>query len=316
MTVSTTAMRSVYDGNGSASAFPYAFRIFAADDLTVYHVDDAGVYTQLALGVDYFVAGVGEIAGGTVTLVDGPLDLNEQLVLVRETPVLQPTDVTNQGTFYPETHEHVFDRLTFLLQEIRDVLGYTVDSARVPRLGDHEVNGAGAYRAHGNRLESLADPIEDQDAVNLRTVDAIIESQLTAGLSRTPLVWTLTGDGATDTFAIAGAPVGNAAAYLVTAEGIYQTPGTHYSINQTAETITFDEAPENGAAIVVVAYGYRRGLDELEVYTTATLPTADSSNHRKVVLVHDAGQPEKMLVCLLGAGGSYAWAPIASGGYA
>jgi hypothetical protein len=65
-----------------------------------------------------------------------------------------------------------------------------------------------------------------------------------------PRQWTIAGNGGT-VYSISGADVQNDLAYLVTVGGVSQTPSTHFTVNATADTITFDEAIAVGQTINV-----------------------------------------------------------------
>ena len=116
MTVSTTTRSVTYNGNDSTTVFAYPFRIFADSDLVVTLIAASGVTTTLALGIDYTVSGANTASGGNVTLVTAPAT-GEQLSIRRVLALSQPTDLRNQGAFYPETHERVFDRLLMQIQQ-------------------------------------------------------------------------------------------------------------------------------------------------------------------------------------------------------
>jgi hypothetical protein len=116
MTIPSEISRNDYTGNGVATVFAYTFRVFAADDLTVTLRSVAGVESTLVLGADYTVSGAGLAAGGNVTLTTAPAS-GAALTIRRIVETVQPTDLRNQGQFYAETHEDVFDRLTMIDQQ-------------------------------------------------------------------------------------------------------------------------------------------------------------------------------------------------------
>ncbi|CAB4144479.1 hypothetical protein UFOVP456_44 [uncultured Caudovirales phage] len=121
MTVSTSSNRADHTGNGSASTFSFTFRIFADSDLTVTRLNPTtGVETVLALTTDYTVSGAGSYNGGSITLVAGALTNGHTLTIVRELDILQATDLRNQGSFFAETHEDVFDRQTMIMQQLQE----------------------------------------------------------------------------------------------------------------------------------------------------------------------------------------------------
>lgn len=130
MTVQSGTNRNNYLGNGSASSYPYTFRILRNTHLLVTVRDTNDVETTLSLTTHYTVTGVGSDTGGNVVLVNGAFDWisggnlknGYALSIRRVLPLLQETDIRNQGDFFPEVHEDVFDRLVMIDQQQTDEL--------------------------------------------------------------------------------------------------------------------------------------------------------------------------------------------------
>lgn len=117
MTISTTATRITYDGDGVTVAFAAPFPFFAASELEVIARDTAaGTETTKTLGADYTVAG-GDGVQGTVTALAAP-PAAVQWVIRRKTARTQATDYTPNDPFPAETHEKALDRLTMIAQEL------------------------------------------------------------------------------------------------------------------------------------------------------------------------------------------------------
>lgn len=123
MTLSTTTVRATASGPGSTGTF--AFKITAASDLVVYKTDADGVTSTLSYPTDYTVSGVGDAAGGTVTLATA-LVSGESIEMVRATPTTQSTAFRTLGTFRPESHEDALDRLTMIGQQQDDGIARAV----------------------------------------------------------------------------------------------------------------------------------------------------------------------------------------------
>jgi len=122
MTITTTTARNDYIGTGSAGYYAYTFRIFAATDLlVVIRNTTTGVETPLAYVTDYSVTGVGEGAGGTILLISA-LQVGYTMAITRVVPIVQDTDLRNQGTFYPQTYEDALDYLTAIDQQQEDAI--------------------------------------------------------------------------------------------------------------------------------------------------------------------------------------------------
>ena len=66
MSLSSTANKAVYNGNGATTVWPFAFPVHDAAHLAVILTDDEGGETTLAPSL-YSVSGIGAVAGGSVT---------------------------------------------------------------------------------------------------------------------------------------------------------------------------------------------------------------------------------------------------------
>jgi len=126
MTVSSETSKSgPYTGNGSQTVFAYGFKIFANTDLRVIKTSTAGVETDQTLTTHYTVSGVGDTGGGNVTMLTAPAS-GEKITILRDMTFTQTTDLRNQGGFYPEVHERVFDRLTMQTQQLKEAVDRAV----------------------------------------------------------------------------------------------------------------------------------------------------------------------------------------------
>jgi hypothetical protein len=123
MTISSENRKAgPFSGNGVTTAFPFTFKVFAATEVYVVRADEDGVETVLVLNSGYTVAlnpNQNTNPGGTVTLSTPLLD-NFKLVVTSDIEFLQPTDLTNQGGFYPNVINNALDRLTILVQQVRE----------------------------------------------------------------------------------------------------------------------------------------------------------------------------------------------------
>lgn len=155
MTVSTLNSSAEFATNGVTTVFPIGFKFLAAADLNVTYTNAAGVTQDLVLGVDYTVSGAGDEQGGSITTLTALA--TGQLGVERDMQAYQPTSLRNQGRFFAETHEDVFDRLTMLVQQI---LGRIGRSLMRPL-------GRNYYDAEGRQIKNVDNPTSMQDAATL-----------------------------------------------------------------------------------------------------------------------------------------------------
>jgi len=125
MTISSPVrIAGPYIGAGTLATFPFTFKVFSESDIEVVQVVvSTGAQTTLTLTTDYTVALNGNQntnPGGSITLVAGNLATGTNLVITSNVLNLQPTDLTNQGGFYPEVINDSLDRATIQIQQLND----------------------------------------------------------------------------------------------------------------------------------------------------------------------------------------------------
>lgn len=185
MTISsTTRVAGPFTGNGTASAFPFAFKVFAAADLAVYRTAIAtGVVTTLTLTTDYTVTLTD--TGGTVTLTGGNLATGQQLLIVSAVPQTQSVDLTNQGGFYPEVINDALDRATVQVQQVQVQANRSIRfpptetgiSAELPKASDR-ANQYLAFGADGS--VDIGGAVPDQRYYGAKTSDPATRNDGTA----------------------------------------------------------------------------------------------------------------------------------------
>ncbi len=132
MTISSNLRRAgPYSGNGSATAFPFDFKVFAKADVRVTLTDEQGLESTLVLNSDYTVtlsSDQDSQPGGTVSYpVSGPpMPAGRKLTLSGSLPYSQPADIQNMGGFYPQVIEDALDRLVVQTQQLNEQLSRTV----------------------------------------------------------------------------------------------------------------------------------------------------------------------------------------------
>jgi hypothetical protein len=127
MTVPIGPNFATYIGDGVTTVFAYDFRIPTLDNVEVSIIQLSDGAQTILTPADYTITGVSidNYAGGTVTypLSGSPLASTHRIYIRRIAPLTQPTDLRNQGGYYPETVEFTFDWLEFQIQMLSELLG-------------------------------------------------------------------------------------------------------------------------------------------------------------------------------------------------
>jgi len=126
MTVETVDAGVIRLGNGVTTEFSFSFQARVATEIKVETVTD--IVTVPVDPNDYVVAIEPDGVGGTVTFLVAPVD-GTTLYIYRETPLTQLVSVASQQRYDPEVAERVWDKLTFLAQELDAELDRTVKMA-------------------------------------------------------------------------------------------------------------------------------------------------------------------------------------------
>jgi hypothetical protein len=134
MTISSNIRKAgPFVGNGTASTFAFTFKVFQASDLEVVQLNVATtIETILVINSDYTVslnADQNSNPGGSITLTAGALASGFNLVITSDIENLQPTDIVNQGGFYPDVIEDALDRATIQIQQLQEAVDR---SAKLP----------------------------------------------------------------------------------------------------------------------------------------------------------------------------------------
>jgi len=132
MTISSSTRKAgPYSGNGSNTAFPFAFKVFNIADVQVIQTDATGVESTLTLNTHYTVSLNGNQnsnPGGTVNMVTAPAS-GFKITLTSSIAYTQTLDLTNQGGFYPTTINDALDRATIQIQQIAEQVGRSVKTS-------------------------------------------------------------------------------------------------------------------------------------------------------------------------------------------
>lgn len=123
MTISTSNRRAgPYLGDGIQREFPFAFKVFSAEDVRAYVADGKrGTERALTYNTDYRVTlhpDQETRPGGLLTLT-AALAVGDKLAINSKTDIVQSKVFTNQGGFYPVLLNDALDLLTVICQELQ-----------------------------------------------------------------------------------------------------------------------------------------------------------------------------------------------------
>ena len=147
MTVSTTSISKSTSGNGSATSFPYDYKILEASDLQVIIRSATGAETIKATST-YTVTGVGADSGTIVFNSSNVPVSGETVVVRRNVPQTQAIDYIANDPFPAETHEEGLDRATMVAQQVSNDADRSIKISKTNTIGSTEFTVGATDRAN------------------------------------------------------------------------------------------------------------------------------------------------------------------------
>lgn len=241
MTVTATTRRSpVYTGNGTTTAFPFVFKVFANTNIQVLVTSAAGVISTAVLGSDYTVALNADqtvAPGGTVNYLTAPA-AGVSLVILGALPYDQTLSLPGGGNFNPAAIENAFDRTEIQIQQLAEA------GTRVLTLPAPAVAGTSLELPMPSASKLIG---WNAAATALTNIDPIAFAGLVAfGTAKAD---TFTGNSVLTAFTLSSNPTA-LANIRVAVDGLVLTPTTDYTW-VSGTTLTFTVAPATGAEILV-----------------------------------------------------------------
>ena len=179
MSVELQEQRERYEGNGTATVFPFRFTIEDKHQVRVVQADALGAEQDLALDVDYTVT-MNSDGTGRVTLAQ-PLPTGYALALLSAIPATQERAFYNNTPYYQEQIEGGLDKTTRLIQQIQEKVERSVKlSPTDQRTPDQYAQDLLAGQEEAQRWAEYAEAQAD------RTVQIPSESEVLATGSTTP----------------------------------------------------------------------------------------------------------------------------------
>jgi hypothetical protein len=129
MSLSSTASRVSFAGNGATTAFSFPYAFHAQADLKVVLRSSAGVETTKTITTHYTISGTVTngiyASGGTVTMVTAPAS-GETLIIYRDPSITQGIDLVENDSLPAETLEQGLDKGAMIAQRLKDRLDRSV----------------------------------------------------------------------------------------------------------------------------------------------------------------------------------------------
>lgn len=125
MTISSPTRFITYSGDSSATVFTFPFKVFATSELVVKLQNDlTGVQTLQVLGTDYTAvlsAAPNSNPGGSITFILTAPATGDTVIITSDIALEQPTNLSNQGGFYPDVINNSLDRATIQIQQVANL---------------------------------------------------------------------------------------------------------------------------------------------------------------------------------------------------
>ena len=176
--ITDTTPRTTANCNGSLTEFDFEFPVFQSSDLKITLLNTAtNVATDLTEVTDYTVtdpagnegASADYSQGGKVTTTIFPAySSTYKLTIQRSVPYTQPADFTeNMATLY-NTFEQGLDRLTMIMQQVKDIMTRSPycpsdDPTGVDMVMPNAANRAGKFQAYDGDGKPIAVDIATTD---------------------------------------------------------------------------------------------------------------------------------------------------------
>lgn len=125
MTISSPTRFITHNGNDAATVFTFPFKVFATSELVVKLQNDlTGVQTLQVLGTDYTAvlsAAPNSNPGGSITFILTAPATGNTVIITSDIALEQPTNLSNQGGFYPDVINNSLDRATIQIQQVANL---------------------------------------------------------------------------------------------------------------------------------------------------------------------------------------------------
>lgn len=192
MTLSATATRNDYNGDGSTTTFAFGFIAWAASEVKVYVRSSDGTETLKTLTTHYTLSPVSYPSAGNVVFVTAPAS-GETVHIIRSQSMAQALDLVNGDSLPSDLIERRFDIIVGLIQNLSERIDRTLQlpitssfsNLAMPEPSTDAVGDVMCVNADGDGFTLAASALSDT-----ATVTSFMETLLddtTAGAALTTL---------------------------------------------------------------------------------------------------------------------------------
>ena len=256
MTVSTTSISKSTNGNGTATSFPYDYKILEATDLKVIIRSATGAETVKATST-YAVTGVGADSG-TIVFNNSNIPVSGEIVVVtRNVLQTQAIDYIANDPFPAETHEEGLDRATMVIQQVSGDADRSIKFSKTNTFSSSEFTVGATERA--NKVLSFDSTGELAVAQELGTFKGNSATTTTAAFNIRDIVKSTTTAQLNNIYiCIKASPIGtaltNTTFWVLLVDAVSDaTSATAAASSATAAASSATAATNNGAAQVTLA---------------------------------------------------------------
>jgi hypothetical protein len=282
VTLSSEAIKtSVFDGNGSTTAFAFTFKTYLAADLVVTLTSTAGVETVKTITTHYSVSlnsNQDSNPGGSVTMVTAPASGSpaEKLIIMNAPTYTQGVDLVSGGAFNANVIEDAIDRNTILARRAQEL---TTRSVQIPISDDA-----------GTAVELPTETLRANKAVVFTSTGAV-------GISTDDYVDQTTASAASAATASAAATAAQSAASAVAVPFLMDTGSTTMS-DPAGTNFRLNHATVSSVSLIAFGDTSEDGVDVTDYLMTWDDSTSTLNGH--LILVQE-GTPANWAVFTVGA---------------
>ena len=184
MSIATSTAKIQYTLSATVQALPVPFYFLENAHIKAIRSRSGAADYVMVLGTDYSLAGAADEDGGTLTTIAANMVVGDIITIKRDIAITQTVNYVYNDRFPAETHERALDKLTMIVQQLKEVADRSVQFPESEVAGTGNVMPAASgraakilgYDASGNAVQ-LYDPVSavfaQGDAIYANSVAAL-----------------------------------------------------------------------------------------------------------------------------------------------